>query len=117
MLHVEHAVVGLLLTGCLMNAESRAEAREDRNTEPGQAIEEQRLERAALDYVARVKKWRADQFRLEHEPSENPREARVRVVFIEDERRGREGVVGAGESVVLCINRKDYRVVRELHFQ
>ncbi len=118
MLHVEHGVLfGLLLSGCAMSAESRAEAREDCEMEPRRGIEEQRLERAALDYIASTKKWRADQFRLEHARSENPREARVLVVFIEDERRGREGAVGGGQSVLLCIDRKDYRVVRELHFQ
>jgi hypothetical protein len=113
---VRYAVLfGVLLSGCAVRvAESRTEAREERWAGPGQENEDQRVESAALEYIARVKKWRPDQFRLERERSEDPREARVTAVFLEDERRPH---MGGGESVLLCIDRKDYRVVRELHFE
>jgi hypothetical protein len=86
--------------------------------EPGPGDEEQRAERAALEYIERTKRWRPDQFRLEHHGrTDDGRQAIVWAVFLEDERRGREGSVGGGESVVLYIDAEDQRVVRELHFQ
>ena len=112
-------LLGLLLGGCVVRgADPRLDGRAERRMEPGPGDEKQRVERAALEYIERTKKWRLNQFRLEHDGwADDGRRAIVRAVFLEDERRGRAGYVGGGESVALFIDRQDYRVVRELHFQ
>ena len=94
---VEAVLIGLLLGGCAVR-------------------EKQRAERAALEYIERTKRWRPDQFRLEHHGwTDDGRQAIVYAVFLEDERP--RPYLGGGESVALYIDRQDHRVVRELHFQ
>jgi hypothetical protein len=69
----------------------------------------------ASQYLVAQKKWRPDQFRLEHRGfSPDGHAIIVWAIYLEDEIRP---VPGGGNSVELYVDRTAQRVVRELGFQ
>jgi len=83
---------------------------------PGVAVQEvDHINAIANQYLIAQKKWRPDQFRLEHKGlAPDGRSLIVWAVYLEDELHP---TPGGGESVELYIDRDSQRVVRELGFQ
>jgi hypothetical protein len=73
------------------------------------------IERAVEVYLAAGKKWRREDYRIDHRgPRDDGQRWVVWAVHADDEK----GLApGGGKSVELWIDRKDKRVVKELGFQ
>ena len=77
--------------------------------------EQRRVEKAAEDYILRVKSWPPSEFRTElHGLSKDKTAAVVWAVHADDERNP---APGGGKSLALHVDRQSFKVVKELRFQ
>lgn len=69
-------------------------------------------ESAVVDYIARTKHWRPDQYRIENRgPAADGSSDIIAVIYLDDER---SSAPGAGQSVQLLVDRVSHAVVKEL---
>jgi len=74
-----------------------------------------RVENAVVRYLTEGKGWKRGSFRLDHKGlCDEGKTARVWAIALEDEANP---APGAGKSIELRVDRRSYRVIRELGFQ
>lgn len=79
------------------------------------AYDKKRVDSIVMEYLFETKSWQQDEFRVEHkEVNKDNFYLIVWGVFLQDELKP---VPGAGQSVELHIDLKQYRILKELGFQ